>query len=110
MDLIYFISCFFLTFPFPSCLTSWMVGLLVSLYISHSYLFNLEGYWTTGQGTSLGAELPYITFLSFSCLTILKHQDESWLAGKALVVCRQGSRYLPTLLALLGFPARLRIC
>src|SRR5690606_1813936 len=73
MDLVYFISCFF-SFLFLSCLalTLWMVGILVSLYISHSYLFDLEGYWTIEQGTSLGAELPNLSFFAFSCSTTLK--------------------------------------
>src|SRR5690606_36834665 len=46
--------------------------LLVSLHISHSYLFDLEGYWTIGQVTSLGAELPHLSFFAFSCSTTLK--------------------------------------
>src|SRR5690606_12354012 len=73
MDLVYFISCFF-SLPFLSCLglTLWMIVLLVSLHISHFYLFDLEEYWTIGQGTSLGAELPHLSFFVFSCSTTLK--------------------------------------
>src|SRR5690606_21391776 len=80
MNLVYFISCFS-SLPFLSCLglTLWMVGLLVSLHISHSYLFDLEGYWTTEQGTSFGAELPHLSFFAFSCSTTPK-----WVSSLSL--------------------------
>ena len=69
MDLVYFISCFSLIFPFLSWSYFMDGGNIGFLAYFSLFSFDLEGYWIMVQGTSLGAELPHTLSFLFPCLT-----------------------------------------